>query len=120
MVINLHLSKNMLECERKSIQTQMKLQLKPSLEAKGVRYWNKLTALERLHFVLEHQGLFLNARLVNPGELLAASAAPESAQEYILEREERPFFSAINLRQLMDQQEEALRLSTTLTAAMCL
>lgn len=92
----------------------MKLQMKPSLDTKGVSYWNKLTAIERLHFVLSHQGLFLNSRLVNPGELLAAQAAPESAREYIVAREDSPFFSAIDIKKVVDQQRNYARLEDTL------
>ena len=98
----------------------MKLQLSKSLETKGVTYWNKLTAMERLHFVLSHQGLFLNSRLVNPGELLAARSAPESAREYIVEREESPFFSAIDLKKAAEMQKDFMRLATTLEVALSL
>ncbi len=98
----------------------MKLQMRKSLETKGVSYWNKLTAMERLHFVLNHQGLFLNSRLVNPGELLAACSAPESAREYIVEREESPFFSAIDVNKSAEFQQDSMRLETTLGVALSL
>lgn len=95
----------------------MKLQTK-SLGTKGVTYWNKLTAMERLHFVLNHQGLFLNSRLVNPGELLAARSAPESAREYIVAREESPFFSAIDIKKGAEEQKDLVRLEATLGVAL--
>ena len=98
----------------------MQLQLEKSLEAKGVTYWNKLTAMQRLHFVLSHQGLFLNSRLVNPGELLAARSAPESAREYIVQREESPFFSAMDITKAAEMQKDAVRLVGTLSVAMSL
>jgi hypothetical protein len=95
----------------------MKLQMK-SLGTKGVTYWNRLSAMERLHFVLNHQGLFLNSRLVNPGELLAARSAPESAREYIVEREESPFFSSLDIRKVVESQKDFVRLATTLGVAL--
>jgi hypothetical protein len=98
----------------------MKVQLRKSLETQGVTYWNELTAMERLQFVLSHQGLFLNSRLVNPGELLAARSAPESAQEYIIEREESPFFSAIDVKKPAELQKEFMRLTNTLGVALSL
>ena len=105
---------------KKQKRTQMKLQMKKSLEAKGVIYWNKLTAMQRLQFVLSHQGLFLNSRLVNPGELLAARSAPESIQQYIVERENSPFFSAMDIRKPAELQKEAFRLVATLCVALSL
>lgn len=74
--------------------------------------------MERLHFVLNHQGLFLNSRLVNPGELLAARSAPESAREYIVEREESPFFSALDINKVVGAQKDFVRLATTLGVAL--
>ena len=94
--------------------------MKTSLDTKGITYWNKLTAMERLHFVLSHQGLFLNSRLVNPGELLAARSAPESAREYIVEREESPFFSAVDVKKGAEMQKDFIRLATTLGVALSL
>ena len=98
----------------------MQLQIETSLEAKGVTYWNKLTAMQRLRFVLSHQGLFLNSRLVNPGELLAARSAPESAQEYIVNREESPFFSAIDIKKPAEAQQDSCRLLRALEVALSL
>ncbi len=98
----------------------MKLQMPKSLGTMGVKYWNGLTAMGRLHFVLNHQGLFLNSRLVNPGELLAARSAPESAQEYIVEREESPFFSALDVNKAVESQKDFTRLETTLGVALSL
>ena len=98
----------------------MRLQIKKPLEAKGVTFWNKLTAMQRLQFVLNHQGLFLNSRLVNPGELLAARSAPESAQAYIVEREESPFFSAVDIKKTAESQQDSFRLTTTLGVALSL
>ncbi len=96
----------------------MKLQTPKSLGTRGIAFWNKLTAMERLHFVLNHQGLFLNSRLVNPGELLAARSAPESAREYIVSREDSPFFSAIDVKKPAEKQKDLVRLEATLGVAL--
>ena len=98
----------------------MEVQMKTSLASKGVMYWNKLSAMERLQFVLSHQGLFLNSRLVNPGELLAARSAPESAQAYILAREESPFFSAMDIKKPAEAQKDFFRLAGALEVALSL
>lgn len=98
----------------------MELQITQSSEAVGAMYWNRLTAMQRLNFVLGHQGLFLNSRLVNPGELLAAQSTPSSAREYIVAREESPFFSAIDIKKTAETQKAFMRLANTISIALSL
>jgi|GEM_PF-2174516 len=98
----------------------MKLQLSKSLDTRGVTYWNELSAMERLDFVLRYQGLFLNSRLVNPGEFLAVRTTPEYARKFIVAREESPFFSAIDIKKRAEAQKAVLPLVTTINIALSL
>ena len=98
----------------------MEVRMRKSLDTGGVKYWNGLTAMERLDFVLGHQGLFLNARLVNPGELLAVRTAPAFARKFIVSREESPFFSAIDIKKKAESQEAFIRLAATIGIALSL
>jgi len=98
----------------------MELRMSKSLDARGVTYWNGLSAMERLDFVLGHQGLFLNSRLVNPGELLAVRSAPAFARKSIVAREESPFFSAIDIKKKAESQGAFLQLATTIAIALSL
>jgi len=76
----------------------MKLDIRKAFAKKAALHWNKLSAHERLKYILNNQDVFLSAHLVRPGELLAAKVAPESAQKYIIEREESPFFAALDIK----------------------
>lgn len=95
----------------------MKLPMLKSLGKRGINYWNNLGEMERLSFILDHQGIFLCSDLVKPGELLAAQVAPESAREYIIEREESPFFSFVDIKKTAGKQRDIPRFLSTLEVA---
>jgi hypothetical protein len=76
----------------------MRIQTKNTLSKELALHWNRLTAHERLKYILNHPDVFLSMKLIRPGELLAAQVAPESAREYIIEREESPFFAVLDIK----------------------
>lgn len=76
----------------------MKVSFLKSLAKKSAPMWNRMSALERLKFILNHEDIFLRSHLVREGELLAAKVTPESAREYIIDREESPFFAALDIK----------------------
>ena len=86
----------------------MKVHLKKVWAKATTPKWNSMSALERLHFILTHEDIFLRADLVREGELLAAKVAPESAREYIIEREESPFFANFDIKKPLDAQRVGL------------
>ena len=79
-------------------------------------YWNRLNAMQRLHFVLQHKKEFLNFHLVSPSELKIADRLPESAREYILHREELPIFNSLNIKAEIQTQACEERLVIALKA----
>jgi len=84
----------------------MKLHIRNVFAKNGAPHWNKLSAHERLKYILNNQDIFLSAALVRPGELLAAKVTPESAQKYIIEREESPFFAVLDIKKPLNSQKE--------------
>lgn len=98
----------------------MKLVTSTSSESKSVSFWNGLSAMERLDFVLGNQGLFLNSRLVKPGELLAVRTAPDFARKFIVEREASPFFSSLDIKKKAEFQSGFLPLTATIALALSL
>ena len=85
--------------------------------AKGAPQWNELSAQERLKYILNNQDVFLSSQLVLPGEILAARVTPESAREYIIEREDSPFFSTLDIKKPLDDQSESATLKRALEIA---
>jgi len=86
----------------------MKVYIKKPWAKKSAPQWNRMSALERLRFILSNQDVFLAARLVREGEILAARVTPESALEYIIEREESPFFSVLDIKKPLDAQKAGI------------
>lgn len=86
----------------------MRLHIIKPWAKKTVSTWNHMSALERLHFILTHEDIFLRANLVRPGELLAAKVTPESCREYIIEREESPFFAILDIKKPLDAKKQSI------------
>lgn len=95
----------------------MRLRTKKPWNKKAVSLWNKLDAMHRLEFILEHQGLFVGTRLIRPGELLAAKVSPQFARKYIIEHDESPFFSEVDIKKKVGKQKEDRRLEEALWLA---
>ena len=67
--------------------------------------WDDMDFLGRLRFILANRDLFLNLRLVTDGEITAIDAMSPTELEYIVEREEQPIFTSINLKKAVEEQE---------------
>ena len=67
--------------------------------------WDGMDFLGRLRFILANRDLFLSLRLVTESEMVLAQAIKEDELEYILEREDSPIFTSINLKKAVGEQE---------------
>jgi len=60
--------------------------------------WDGMTFMERLKIIMDHASLLLAQGLIEPREIALAEAMSESAQEYIVGREDHPIFTGIHLK----------------------
>ena len=79
--------------------------------------WDGRDSLGRLKFVMENRDLFWSLGLITKSELEMVIDMPESAIEYIVSREEQPFFTSINLKQDFEVQNHRDKLLAALRAA---
>jgi len=84
----------------------------PSIEG----HWNDLTVLERLNMILSNPDHFLYQGLVTRGELQMVMELSEGGREYIIDREEQPLFTMINLKSPINTQALRDKLKTALSA----
>ena len=94
----------------------MKTLMRTSSRGQTVVYWDHLNASGRLKLVMKHQDCFLESHLVSPCELKLAKTMPESAWEYILDREETPIFSSLNIKNCVGAQKNSYKLKAALRA----
>lgn len=78
--------------------------------------WDGMDFMERLNLVMDHPDLFLVYRLVAESELAAVDAMPDSALEYIVEREDQPLFTSLHLKQTVAAQQHRDKLKAALKA----
>ena len=78
--------------------------------------WDGRDLLSRLQMILDNRDLFWSLGLVTLGELVVAQSMPESALEYILNREEQPIFTSINIKEDLDVQCHREKLEAALRA----
>jgi hypothetical protein len=78
--------------------------------------WDGRDFLGRIKMILDNRELFWSLGLVTPGELTAASSMSESAIEYILNREDQPIFTSINIKEDVGMQHHREKLETALRA----
>ncbi|MFH1012261.1 MAG: hypothetical protein V1760_00750 [Candidatus Peregrinibacteria bacterium] len=85
--------------------------------ARGIKaHWNERGVLERLKLILEFKDLFLALRLVTPGEVQMAESMSPSEWAYILDREPRPIFTSVDLKEEVENQHYYKKLLTALRA----
>ncbi|MBN2086884.1 hypothetical protein JW758_00910 [Candidatus Peregrinibacteria bacterium] len=78
--------------------------------------WNGRSLLGRLQLIIENSELFHSLRLVTNGELYIAGAMSQSGLEYVLNREDCPIFTNINIKKDIEEQDFRERLETALNA----
>ena len=79
-------------------------------------HWDDLTVLERLNLILDYPDHFLSLGLITRGELQIVMETSEGGLEYIIDREEQPLFTNINLKAPVSTQELRDQLKTALSA----
>lgn len=82
-------------------------------------HWDGRDFLGRLKLVLENCDLFWSLGLVTRSELEMCEAMSASAVEYVLHREEQPFFTSLHLKKNVEAQYHREKLLAALRAAFC-
>jgi len=65
---------------------------------------------------MEHRDLFWALGLVTTSELAMASTLSESDREYVLNREDCPIFTSLNIKQLIENQNHREKMKAALRA----
>jgi hypothetical protein len=78
--------------------------------------WDGRDSLGRLRMVLDNRDLFWSLGLITKSELEMVIDMPESAVEYIINREDQPFFTSIDLKKDLDVQSHREKLLAALRA----
>ena len=71
--------------------------------------------MDRLKLIKENRDLFRSLHLVTDSELDMVDHMSESALEYVLEREDTPIFTSINLKKDVTEQSHFEKLLTALS-----
>lgn len=78
--------------------------------------WNDMTPFERLQLIVNNSELFWDLRLVTRSELLTVMSMSESAKEYIVDREDHPIFTSIDLKEAVNTQNHRDKIEAALNA----
>ena len=79
-------------------------------------HWNDLSTLERVKVILKNVDHFLFNDLVTRNELREVMSMSESEWEYIIDREDQPLFTRINVKKEISTQYMRDQLKTALSA----
>jgi len=94
----------------------MKSEPRKSSGEEIVAKWDGMTIMERLKLIMDHSDLFLDRRLITGSEISMVDAMPESAREYIVDREEQPLFTSLHLKETVAAQQHRDKLKAALQA----
>lgn len=78
--------------------------------------WDGMDFMARLNLIMDHRDVFSANYLISPSELDIVDAMHESAREYIVEREDQPIFTSLNLKQTFAAQIHRDHLKAALEA----
>lgn len=78
--------------------------------------WDGMTFMERLNLVMKNINLFWSLRLISESEAKAVDAMHESDREYIVEREDQPLFTSLQLKETVAAQQHRDKLKAALKA----
>jgi hypothetical protein len=83
--------------------------------------WDGMTYIERLNLIMAHADLFSDPEepdrwLITQSEIDMVNEMHESAREYIVEREDQPLFTSINLKKTVAAQHHREKLQAALEA----
>jgi hypothetical protein len=91
----------------------------PSVKMTGkeiATQWDGRGFLGRLKIILDNRDLFWSLGLITTSELEMVIGMPESAIEYIVSREDQPFFTSIDLKKDLAVQNHRDKLIAALRA----
>lgn len=78
--------------------------------------WDAMTPFERLSLIRRNAELFWDLRLVSQSEIEALMAMSESDTEYIVNREDHPIFTSLDLKQNLEAQIHREKVKAALRA----
>lgn len=78
--------------------------------------WDGMDFLGRLKIIMDHRDLFWDLGLVTTSELAMASRLSESDREYVLNREDCPIFTSLNLKKQIENQYHREKMKAALRA----
>lgn len=81
-----------------------------------VTQWDGRDFAGRLQMILDDRQLFWSLGLITKSELEMVTAMSESAREYVIERENKPFFESIHLKEDIEAQNHREKLEAALRA----
>jgi hypothetical protein len=81
-----------------------------------VTHWDGRDFFGRLQMVLDNRQLFWSLGLITTSELEMVTAMSESAREYVIDREDQPFFESIHLKKDIETQNHRDKLESALRA----
>ena len=76
--------------------------------------WNDMESLERLNLILKYEDLFLSLKLVTESEMDMVKKMDEEEWTYILEREDQPLFTSINIKKEIEEQNHSKYLESAI------
>ncbi len=94
----------------------MPLNTPKSPRKNNVDRWDGMDFMERLKMIMDHASLLLAQGLIEPREIALVEAMSESAQEYIVCREDHPIFTGIHLKKEVAAQLHRDKFETALKA----
>ena len=78
--------------------------------------WDGMDFMERLNLIMGHTDLFWSLRLITESEIAAVDATHVSDREYMVDREEQPFFTSLQLKETVAAQHHRDKLKAALKA----
>ena len=81
-----------------------------------VARWDGMDFMERLRLIMDYADHFWEHGLIAWSEIAMVNAMPESAREYVLTREDQPWFTSIHLKKEVDAQLNRDKLKAALEA----
>lgn len=86
------------------------------MEKKLSHFWNTRSPEQRLELVLHYHELFWSLGLVTESELKVLYGTSKTNRPYVIQREKTPFFTRVNLKQILEEQIHYEKLKTALSA----
>jgi len=89
---------------------------RPSSGEETVARWDGMSFMDRLNLIRDNFEMFWSLELVTRDEIKMLLAMPESAHEYIVDREDHPIFTSIDIKQNVEAQNHRDKFEAALQA----